>query len=241
MANIDPIAARYLSDEYLRKNPSWDSEDSPWKAEKVCELLAAHDLQPTSIVDVGCGAGIVLAQLQRSYPAARLAGYDIAPNAEHFWATHRANGIDLKVGDFTTDIARNYDLLLALDVLEHLQDPFDFLARIRGRATHYVFHFPLDLSAASVLRETPLLYARRKVGHVHYYTKGLALALLADCDYQVTAARYTGAGVEAPQRSWASQLAALPRGIANAISKDWGVRLFGGETLLVLARAEARP
>jgi hypothetical protein len=103
-----------------------------------------------------------------------------------------------------------------------------------------VFHFPLDLSAASVLRETPLLLARRKTGHIHYYTKGLALALLADCGYRVIEARYTGAALEAPRRALRSRIAALARRLAYAIDRDWGARLLGGETLLVLAQAEER-
>lgn len=240
MPEADPFAARYLGSEYLQKNPTWDVEDSPWKAGKVHEILAANDVQPRSIVDVGCGAGLVLVELKRAYPAARLAGYDIAPDAERFWASPRAQGIELTLGDFASVSQARYDVLLALDVLEHLQDPFAFLTRLKERAAHYVFHFPLDLSALSVLRETPLLHVHRKVGHVHYYTRGLALTLLHDCGYQVVEARYTGAAFSAPQRGWKARLAHLPRRVAFALSHDWGARLLGGETLMVLATADAR-
>jgi len=235
MSDSSPISARYLSTEYLRQNPSWDSEDSPWKAGKVCELLETHGLVPQSIVDVGCGAGVVLTELRRSYPSARISGYDIAPDAERFWEAARASGIELTIGDFTTASTPPSDLLMALDVLEHLQDPFAFLETIRGRASHYVFHFPLDLSAASVLRETPLLQVRSKVGHVHYYTRGLAVALLEDCGYRIIEARYTGAAFNAPQPGWKTRIARLPRRLIFAINRDWGARLLGGETLMVLA------
>lgn len=235
MHDKDPVTARYLSADYLQKNPSWDSEDSPWKAEKVREMLAANRLQPASIVDVGCGAGIVLSELQHHYPEARLAGFDIAPDAERFWEAPRARGIELTVGDFTALPAAVCDVLLVLDVVEHLQDPFAFLARIRGRARHCLFHFPLDLSALSVLRETPLLHVRHKVGHVHYYTRSLALALLEDCGYRVIDARYTGAAFSAPRRTLGTALAGLPRRLARWIDPHWGVRLLGGETLMVLA------
>ncbi len=235
MSDSSPIAARYLGADYLRQNPSWDSEDSPWKAEKVRQLLQDHGLRPRSIVDVGCGAGIVLTELQRSHPAARICGYDIAPDAERFWESARARGIELVVGDFTTTATPTFDLLLALDVLEHLQDPFAFLESIRGRATHYVFHIPLDLSASSVLRETPLLRVRRKVGHIHYFTRGLALALLEDCGYHVVASRYTGAAFNAPQLGWKARILRFPRRLAYMVNRDWGARLLGGETLVVLA------
>lgn len=238
MAETEPVAGRYLGSDYLQKNPSWDVEDSPWKAMHVQKLLASHGVQPASIVDVGCGAGRVLMELKQAYPGARLSGYDIAPDAERFWAQPRANGIELTVGDFTAAGGPACDVLLAMDVLEHLQDPFAFLARIKGRARYYVFHFPLDLSAISVLRETPLLHVHDKVGHVHYYTRGLAIALLEDCGYRVVDARYTGAALNAPQLGWRARLAKWPRRLAFAIHRDLGARLLGGETLMVLATAD---
>jgi len=130
-----------------------------------------------------------------------------------------------------------YEVILALDVLEHLQDPFEFLARLRGYAAHYIFHFPLDLSALSVAREAPLLHARTKVGHIHYYTKGLALSLLTECGYEIVASTFTGAAFSAPRRSWKTWIAAVPRRVIYAINRDFGARLLGGETLMVLARA----
>jgi hypothetical protein len=54
----------------------------------------------------------------------------------------------------------NCEVLMMLDVIEHLADPHDFLSKLHGKAKYYVFHIPLDLSAVSVFRETPLLYVR---------------------------------------------------------------------------------
>ena len=123
-----------------------------------------------------------------------------------------------------------------LDVLEHLGDPFTFLHRLRDHGDLMVFHFPLDLSAISVLRQTPLLHVRAKVGHVHFFTRGLALALLDECGYEVIEARYTGAALNAPQRSLKTRLAGLLRRLVYAVNRDIGARLLGGETLMVLAR-----
>jgi len=123
-----------------------------------------------------------------------------------------------------------------LDVFEHVPNPFDFLSQLQGRADYYVFHIPLDLNAISVIREAPLLYVREKVGHIHYYTKGLALALLEECGYQIMDWSYTGASFNAPQRALKTRLAQIPRHLVYAINKDMGVRLLGGETLMVLAK-----
>lgn len=233
----DVASRRYLSDAYLQRNPSWDIEDSPWKAERVLRLLRRHELVPRHVVEVGCGAGGVLAELARALPQARLRGFDIAPDATRFWSRHGLANLEFQLGDFLLEDDRRYDLLLVLDVVEHVADPYAFLVGLRERADHHVFHFPLDLSAFSVLRGVPLLYVRQKVGHLHYYTKDLVLALLTECGYRIDDWSYTGAAFSMPQRTWKTRLASLPRRLAYAFDKDLGVRLLGGETLMVLTSA----
>lgn len=55
-----------------------------------------------------------------------------------------------------------------------------------------------DLSALSVLREKPLLNQRHNVGHIHYFTRNLALSLLRECGYEVTLWHYSGAAFQSP-------------------------------------------
>lgn len=227
---------QYLTGDYLAHNPTWDIEDSPWKAHQVLRMLRIHHLDPHDIVEVGCGGGGVLAALRTSFPDASLVGYEIAPDAAKFWAAHGTAGIRFVLGDFLATNGHRFDVLLLLDVLEHLPNPFEFLQRLHGQAEHYVFHIPLDLSASSVLRGQPLLHVRRNVGHIHYFTKELALTLLEECGFDVVDWFYTGASLNSPNRSLKTRLSALPRRLAYAFNKNFGVRLLGGETLLVLAK-----
>ena len=237
----DSTVARYLGEDYARANPSWDIEDSPWKAEQVVRMIRRHELAPASIAEIGCGAGAILAGIRRHFPDAGLYGYDIAPGAASFWDRYTSARIEFTLGDFFQLSRRRYDLLLVLDVIEHMANPFDFLVRLGGHANHHLFHIPLDLSALSVFRETPLLHVRKKVGHLHYFTKGLALTMLEEAGYQVVDAFYTGAGFTAPQRGWLAKIAGIPRRLFGLIAKDAVVRLFGGETLMVLARHKRTP
>lgn len=239
--NSDSVTRRYLNGEYAERNPDWDSIDSPWKADRVADLLDSHGLRPASIAEVGCGAGGVLAALRPHFPQADMAGFDIAPGLIRLWPAHAEARIRFTLGDFLALNRHPFDLLLVLDVLEHIGDPFSFLERLRGHGERVVFHFPLDLSAMSVLRESPLLHVRRKVGHIHYFTKGLALALLEECGYEVIDARYTGAAFNAPGRSLRTRLAGWLRRLVYAVNRDIGARLLGGETLIVLARPRRYP
>ncbi|MCX7146583.1 MAG: class I SAM-dependent methyltransferase [Sulfuritalea sp.] len=219
---MSTLESRYYDGTYLAENPDWDRADASWKAKLVASILAAHKLEPFTVCEVGCGTGDVLAHLAKSMPNARMTGYDISPQVVPFWNEHAKDGgnLEFHLGDFQ-EIDRNvYDVLLILDVFEHVRDPFSFLEKSLPHANHFVFHIPLDLSASSVARVSPLMDVRRKVGHLHYYTKDLALATLSDTGYEVIDWRYTGAALHAPNRtlrtrltrSWSSPL---------RISKYW--------------------
>lgn len=230
------VEDRYFDGGYLERNPSWDSEDAPWKAAKVADLLRRTGVRAASICDVGCGSGSVLANLRKQFPSAALTGFDISPQLEQFWNKH--SDIRFRRGNFheiNTDV---FDVLLMLDVFEHVRDPFTFLEAARRHARQFVFHIPLDLSAVSVARGVPLMNVRREVGHLHFYTKELALETLQECGYSVDEWCYTGAYARlGTHSSLKTRLALLPRKIASAFGKDFAVRLLGGETLLVLARS----
>jgi hypothetical protein len=79
-----------------------------------------------------------------------------------------------------------------------------------------------------------------KVGHIHYFTKQLALSLLNESGYRIIDASYTRAVFTAPSRSWKMLIARPFRRLIYALfGKDRGVRLVGGETLIVLAQSQA--
>lgn len=228
---------RYLDGAYLKNNPDWDRKDAAWKASLVTGILNDHQIQPYSICEVGCGAGDILRCLRPSFPLANLFGYDISPQAAKFWSEDNdtEGGVTFNLGNFHALNFTRYDVLLMLDVFEHVRDPFTFLEKSRTHADKFIFHIPLDLSAFGIARKAPLLSARRNVGHLNYYTKDLALETLTDCGYRITEWRYTGAAFNLPACTWKTRLASVPRRLLCWINKDASVRLLGGETLLVLA------
>lgn len=232
------ISDKYIGHEYLNNNPTWDIEDSPWKARHVYNILTNNSVNIDSICEVGCGAGGVLHALRNYYSNTDLYGYDIAPDAVGFWAEHCKDKINFQLGDFFCLNIKHYDAILLLDVIEHLNDPYSFLCRLSSYSKYFVFHIPLDLSAINVLRETPLLNVRKKVGHIHYFTKNLALSLLDECGYEIIDWQYSGAFSAGPKQSFKTRIALLPRIITYAINKNFGVKLIGGETLFVLAKCK---
>lgn len=233
------VETRYVDGTYSRQNPDWDREDSGWKASLILNILSSYQISPTSICEIGCGAGDILVHLRRELRQTSMAGFDVSPQLADIWKRHEETGAEVTFlqGDFHELNQMTYDVVLMCDVFEHVRDPFTFLELTRAHGRYFIFHIPLDLSALSVLRGAPLMNVRAKVGHLHSYTKDLALATLTDSGYQILGWRYSGASQYAASRSWSAKLAYLVRHIGYSINKDLGVRLLGGETLLVLAKA----
>lgn len=231
------VINRYLNGDYAKQNPDWDLADSPWKASKVNEILKRHSLLPNSLVEVGCGAGGVMVELAKAMIDCRMTGFDVAPDLEGFWRRISVPNITFVLGDYFQSPIPIPDLVLVLDVIEHVADPYEFLVHLRNRSITVLFHIPLDLSAVSVIREEPLLHVRRKVGHIHHYTKGLALSLLDECGFDVVEATYSGASFCAPNRSVKTKIMGVVRRMAGMLNRDVAVRIWGGDTLFVLARS----
>ena len=227
----------YVEGSYLRNNPSWHEADSPWKARQILALLEAHGIRPASVCEVGCGAGEVLNRMAAELGSGvELWGYELSPQAYELCRAKERPNLHFRLADLLDEEGDPCDLLMAIDVFEHVEDYFAFLRRLRPRGRWKVFHIPLDLSVQSVLRGTPITRLRASVGHIHYFTKETALATLRDTGYEIIDWRYTRGTLDLPAHSWKAGLARLPRAWLHALSPDWAARLLGGFSLLVLAK-----
>ena len=227
-------ATIYTDGTYLRNNPGWHAGDAAWKASHILRMLERHGLSPRTVCEVGCGSGEIVRALARSLPAARFVGCDVSPDAIALSRGKARDNLDFRLGD-ATQTATIYDLVMAIDVFEHVEDCFGFLRALRGKGRYKLFHIPLDLSVLSVLRGGKLLAMRRQVGHIHYFTRDTALALLEDTGYRVIDHVYT-AGATDRANGWKTQLLSGPRRGLFAIHPDAAARLLGGYSLLVLAQ-----
>jgi cyclopropane fatty-acyl-phospholipid synthase-like methyltransferase len=225
----------YNDGRYAANNPGWHEKDAPWKARQVLSLLSDRSLRPESIVDIGCGTGGVLDVIARELSGARLVGYDPSPQA--LGMVRRSDRVEIRAGT-AKDVHEHYDLLLSLDVFEHVEDYIGFLRSLRPIADLFIFHIPLDASAQSVMREKPLLSARSTVGHLHYFTRGTALATLESAGFQIADDRLLFPH-DLPGRQVKTRIANIPRALGRRVRPQLSARIFGGSTLLVLASVRA--
>jgi len=225
----------YQDGTYLANNESWHAEDSPWKANHVRRALDQAGVQFKTLAEVGCGAGQILHSLSNLYPSAVFSGYEVSPDAYALCKQLQTPRLQFHLQNLLTEDVC-FDVLICIDVFEHVEDCFGFLRKLRPKASHHVFHIPLDLSVQSVLRRDKLLTERAAVGHIQYFTKETALATLRDCGYTVLNAFYTSSAIELEKQSTRSRLMKLPRRLAFALAPDLAVRVLGGFSLMVVAR-----
>ncbi len=226
----------YRDGEYIKNNPLYHVEDSPWKAQQVLKMLNRHNLQIASVCEIGCGAGEILRQLQIHLPdKITFHGFEISPQAFNLCKQRENERLHFYCEDLLSTNTQNFDVLLCIDVFEHVEDYIGFLIKLRSKAMHKIFHIPLDISVQSVLRCTPIVQARAKVGHLHYFMKETALLTLQDTGYEIVDHFYTPSGIDRG-KSLKAKLAKLPRRIFFHITPDLAVRVLGGYSLLVLAR-----
>jgi hypothetical protein len=228
--------AFYTGGEYLRRHPDWHAGDSPFKARQVRRMLERNQLSPASVCEVGSGAGEILRELHDTLgPDVHYVGYDISPQAHELAKPKASERLRFELGD-VTKLDVHFDLMLVMDVIEHLEDYYGFLRAIRGKAAHAILHIPLDLSAQTVARPSLLLRKREEVGHIHYFSKETALATLREAGYEPADYFLTAGSLELPPVSRKAGAARFPRRVLAAVSDDWAARLLGGFSLLVLAK-----
>ncbi len=226
----------YQNGTYLSNHPDWHDEDGPWKARQITTILKRNQLAPRSVCDVGCGTGRVLSELSTYLPAAtRLVGFDTATDPVKIYHGRNHPGIEVVTGDARNTDER-FDLLMMIDVFEHVEDYLGFLRAFKDSADHFIFHIPLDMTIQAVWRMRPIMRARQGVGHLHYFCRETALATLQDAGYRVQDEIYTSGGLELPGGGRERKFAKLPRTLLYRLDPHIAARFLGGFSLLVLCK-----
>jgi SAM-dependent methyltransferase len=234
------ISSRYRNGQYLEKTKTWHLEDSPWKAEQIEKIIVQNSLRPSTVGEIGCGAGGVIKALsERPYfDDVEFSGYEISPQAYEMAKAQELGNTKYYLEDLHSDGNSDFfDILLVIDVFEHVPDYLGFLSKCRTKADYKIYHIPLDIHVSSVIRNS-FVKGRESVGHLHYFVADSATASLVDSGHEIIDMFYTNAsfGLFWQHPSINKALANIPRWVFSRISVPLTARLFGGYSLLVLAR-----
>lgn len=228
----------YVNGAYFKNNPDWDIADARWKVDVIFELLQKNNIKPNEVIEVGCGAGENLVELlKKDNNIYKLAGYDISPQAIGLAAKRSTDKITFYNEDITAKEFLHTDLMLVIDVVEHVDDYYGFLRKLKTKSNWFIFHIPLDISSRTVMKPHVMLQQRQSVGHIHYYTKEMVEWALKDTGYEIIDWVYTRPVVDIkPADSGKRFIKKILRNISFAINKDWSAKKWGGYSMMILAK-----
>lgn len=232
-----PGANDYLDGTYLQQNPDWHVADSSWKVQQIIQILNRNQIAPRTIYEAGCGAGEVLRLLQQKLdPACELWGADVSPQAIELCQSRANERLHFALLDAQLPSNRKFfDLVLAIDVIAHVEDYRKFLRETKSQGAYKLIHIPLDISVQHILRDKSMIRSRQLHPHLHYFSTRTAMFALADVGYQIIDWCYTPRMIDIPSHV-RGKILRLPRKLLFAINQRFAANLLGGFSLMVLAK-----
>jgi len=178
------LPAEPYDSEYFRKtHRNWFAHPDLALFEQIA-VLAEHEPEPRSLIDVGCGNGNLLRYLAaRLGPKTTLAGIDLSANES------TAN-IEFFQGDvLSATLDRQFSIVVSLATIEHIPDVRRFTRRLRSLAKPNGLAIVMTLNDDSLLYRTARLLNRVGISiafdrlysrhHLHHFSRSSLSRLLA--------------------------------------------------------------
>ena len=225
----------YNDHTYLKNNPDWHAGDALFKSGQILELLKQIPNPFFKIAEIGCGSAQILVELSKKLPEQiSFYGFDISNDAIDIAKAKETSRIKIMQLDLVNEPDEYYffDVLLVIDVLEHIDNYFKFLDGIRKKGKYTIFHIPLDLSVWSLFREKILIESKERVGHIHNFTEDFIKNILEDRGFRILFRSYTEPAYK--PKSIKEAVVNSTRKLIFKINKRFATKSIGGFSILLL-------
>ena len=97
-----------------------------------------------TIFDIACGNGLVLLSFVKNKNFKKVLGIDISQKViEMAKQNDTEKQVEWKVADIFQEDLEKFDLVLALDIVEHIDDK-KFLEKIKNNGKYFIFKVPIE-------------------------------------------------------------------------------------------------
>jgi SAM-dependent methyltransferase len=169
-------------DQHLR----WRQLSARGKADHAILLCASAGLSPSSVAEIGCGDGALLAELGARGLAGKLFGFEVSEEAARIARGRGAPGL---VGVTVFDGVRlpvddgAFDIALLSHVLEHVPDPAALLREAARVSSAVVLEVPLEANLSA--RRGSKRSESASIGHLQSLDRDGVRAMVADAGLRV--------------------------------------------------------
>jgi 2-polyprenyl-3-methyl-5-hydroxy-6-metoxy-1,4-benzoquinol methylase len=147
------------------------------------ELLERAD--PESLLDVGCGEGVMVQRMAQRLQTRRVVGIDLEEaSIQAGWARHEAPNLEYRTmhGQELPFGQDEFDAVSAIEVLEHLPDPGDTLAQMaRCARRHLLVSVPREplWRVLNLARGAYWTHLGDTPGHLNHWSRSAFVRLLS--------------------------------------------------------------
>jgi 2-polyprenyl-3-methyl-5-hydroxy-6-metoxy-1,4-benzoquinol methylase len=152
--------------------------------ERTLDELMAH-ARPQSLLDVGCGEGVLVHRWALSMPQARLVGIDLEEESiQAGWAEREAPNLEYRTmpAEDLPFAENEFELASAIEVLEHVPDPEHTLAEMaRCASRHLLVSVPREplWRMLNMARGAYIGQLGNTPGHLNHWSKRSFTKMLA--------------------------------------------------------------
>jgi SAM-dependent methyltransferase len=171
--NVSPHNAHY-DGTYADSELEWRRLGARDKVDNLQELLGQREI--SSVLEVGCGTGAVLAEVVRRGIGTSHIGIDMADPHEHM--DKSAHNLDLRQynGSRLPFEDNSFDLVFASHVLEHVPDPRGFLKEVSRVSRNLLYiEVPCEMN---IRTSHHAIQNSLKIGHINGYNPEYFMMLL---------------------------------------------------------------
>lgn len=184
--------ARFYDESYRRASADgdlhllWRQLSARGKADHAMELCERAGLSPSSVAEIGCGDGALLAELGARGLSGELHGFEVSEEAAQIARSRGVPGLaEVTVYDGASLPAPDgaFDLAILSHVLEHVPDPASLLHEAARVARAVLVEVPLEANLSA--RRTSKRSGAAEIGHLQALDRSAVHVMAAAAGLQV--------------------------------------------------------
>jgi 2-polyprenyl-3-methyl-5-hydroxy-6-metoxy-1,4-benzoquinol methylase len=189
---------KFQTDEYKERYETqfktellWLEQSAKARSDAIQYLLSKNLLIPESVLDLGCGTGSLLRELQKRKVGVSYTAIDYSEDALEY-LRNNSEGIETIKADLNVDKIhsdKSYDLTLLIHVLQHLKKPDQFLKSVLEQVdfSYLIIEAPLE---KLMLNELPRLLnwrGKNPAGSMSFFSKKSLVQLVESNGLEIIA------------------------------------------------------